>query len=101
MSARDRREAECKLGLPHTAKESADSGDVPKTPPSWEADPNEQLSAITRGPVSRPSLSQVPWGNSCTCAHTHTLPIHELNQERQGAPATHQRKVVGVDPDNA
>lgn len=33
--------------------------------------------------------------------HTHPNPIRELNQERQGAPAAHQRKVVGVNPDNA
>lgn len=38
-------------------------------------------------------------------ALTHTprphAPIHELNQERQGASATHQRKVIRVNPDNA
>lgn len=37
----------------------------------------------------------------CLCIHTHPNPIRELNQERQGAPAAHQRKVVGVNPDNA
>lgn len=40
----ERGEAEREPGLPHMAKESADSGGVPKTTPSWEADPNKQLS---------------------------------------------------------
>lgn len=72
MNAWERRKAEWELGPPHTAKESAESWDVPKIPPSWEADPNEQLSGITHGLVSRPSLPQIPWDNSCACAYTHT-----------------------------
>lgn len=43
-----------------------------------------------------------------SCEHTHTPPtpphahpIHELNQEWERASATHQRKVIRVNPDNA
>lgn len=44
MCAQERGEAERKLGPPHMAKENADSRTVPKTMPSSEADPNQQLS---------------------------------------------------------
>jgi len=51
MRAQERTDTKRKLELPHAAKERADSGDVPKTPPSWEADPDEQPSGIACGLV--------------------------------------------------
>lgn len=93
-------EAEHKLELPHMAKESAGSGDVPRTPPSLGADLSKQLSGITHCPVL--PYSKFP-GEIPVLMHTpphQTPPIHELKQERQGAPATHQREVVRVNPDN-
>lgn len=110
MCARERGEAKHKLGLPHQAKGSADSRGVPQTTPSWEADPNK----LPRGwPVVQFPILPCPRFPGAIpariCAHTpppstppfHARPIHELNQERQRASATHQRKVIRVNPDNA
>lgn len=109
MYAQERGEAERKLGLPHMAKENADSRTVPKTTPSSEADPNQQLSRgwpviqfpilpCPRFPGAIPAL-MFAHAYPHTCPYAH--PIHKLNQERQGASAAHQRKVVRVNPDNA
>lgn len=82
---------------------------VPKTTPSSEADPNQQLSRgwpviqfpilpCPRFPGAIPAL-MFAHAYPHTCPYAH--PIHKLNQERQGASAAHQRKVVRVNPDNA
>lgn len=109
MCAQEGGEAEHKLGLPHVAKGSADSGGVPKTTLPWEADPNK----LPRGwPVVQFPILPCPRFPGAIparmCAHAHPLtppshahPIHELNRERQRASATHQRKVIRVNPDNA
>lgn len=74
------------------AKKSAVSGDAAETSLKWAAPSDSPW-------CSAPCFASCACTQAnpvCSCAH-----IHMPNQGRKPAPATHQRKVVRVDPHNA